>query len=154
QEISLEYSTSHPGWGDDSPERKAIAILLRDHALGDRAGYACWRMSYGFSKQCETFLRTVLEQNPNEAAKGQACLLLAQFLNARLRRIDLIDARPDMAKRYEGMFGKHYIDAMRRQDRAKAGAEIEALFEWAAKQYGDVKLHYGVPVGVRAKAEL
>jgi hypothetical protein len=59
-----------------------------------------------------------------------------------------------MAKRYEGLFGKEYLESLHRQDRAEVGREVEAIFERAAEQYGDVKLPYADTVGVKAKADL
>src|SRR5438552_7378340 len=120
QEISLENNSSHPGWGKDSPGRKAIAILLRDHLRSDKLGEATRRVLYGFRQECETFLRTVLEMSPHQEVQALACLRLAQFLNGRLQRLDLLKVQPEMAKRYEGLFGKDYLEALRRQDRAKA----------------------------------
>jgi hypothetical protein len=43
---------------------------------------------------------------------------------------------------------------LRRQDRAKAVAEVEAVFEQANHKYGDVKLSYGGTVGDNAQREL
>ena len=154
QEISLENNSSHPGWGKDSPGRKAIAILLRDHLRSDKLGEATRRVLYGFRQECETFLRTVLEMSPHKELQALACLRLAQFLNGRLQRLDLLKVQPEMAKRYEGLFGKDYLEALRRQDRAKVVKEAEALFERAAAQYGDVNMPYGGTVGERAKVEL
>lgn len=155
QEISLENNTTHPGRGkEESPQARAIALLLRDHLRSDKLGNACWRMSYGFHKECETFLRTALDKSPHKEVQGTACLRLAQFLNARLNRLDLLKERPEMARRYEGLFGKDYLDALKRQDRAKAGAEVEALFERVVEEYPDVKLPYSGTVGEQAKAEL
>jgi hypothetical protein len=154
QEIYLQNNTTHPGWGKDSPEKKAIALLLRDHVRGDRLDEACRRMSYGFRRECETFLRTVLEKNPHREVQGLACLRLAKFLHARLQRLDLLKERPDMARRYVGLFGKDYVDALAHQDRARALQEIEALFARAADTYGDLKLPYGGTVGQKASAEV
>ena len=126
-------------------------ILLRDHVRSDKLGEACQRVQYGFRKECETFLRTVLEKNPHREVQALACLRLAQFLNGRLQRLDLLKEQPEMAKRYEGLFGKDYLEALQRQDRAKAVEEVEALFERAAEKYGDVKLPYGGTVGEKAK---
>jgi hypothetical protein len=153
-EMYLQNNTSHAGRGKDSLEGKAIAILLRDHIRSDKLGEACRRMSYGFSKECETFLRTVLEMNPHSDVQGQACLRLAQFLNARSQRLDLLREQPQMAKRYEGWFDEDYLTTLQRQDRAEAVREAEAFFERAAEQYGDVKLPYADTVGVKAKSEL
>ena len=48
QEMWLEFNTSHPGFGEDSPEVKAIAILRRDHVRSDKLGEAIRRVQYGF----------------------------------------------------------------------------------------------------------
>ncbi len=105
QEMWLLNNTSYPGRGKDNLEARAIAILLRDHVQSDKLGEACRRLSYGFGKDCETFLRTVLEKSPHRDVRGLACLRLAQFLNGRLHRLDLIREQPEMARRYE-----HYGD--------------------------------------------
>lgn len=153
-EIWMENNTSHPGRGQDSPEVEAIAVLLRDFVESEHADEACRRMSYGFRKECETFMRAVAENNPQRNVQGLACLRLAQFMNGRLQRLDLLKERPELAKRYEGLFGKDYLEALQKRDRGEALQEIEALFARAAEQYGDVKLPFGVTVGEKAKSEL
>src|SRR5262249_40125258 len=45
---------------------------------------------FGFRKECESFLRTVLEKNLHRDVQGQACLSLGLFLNGRLHRLDLL----------------------------------------------------------------
>jgi hypothetical protein len=154
QEYWLDNYSSHPGWGKDSRQARAIAILLRDHLRSDRLGETCKRAQFGFRKECETFLRTVLEQNSHRDVRGQACLRLALFLNGRLHRLDLLKDQPEVNRRYEGLYGQDYLEALRRQDRAKAVAEVEAVFEQAAEKYGDVKLPFGGNVGDLAKMEL
>jgi len=154
QELWLHENTSHPGRGKDNLEARAIAILLRDHVRSDRLGEACRSMSYGFSKDCETFLRTVLEKNPHRDVQALACLRLAQFLKGRLQKLELVKERREMAKRYEGLFGKDYLAALQRQDRGEATREVEAFFERAIEKYGDVKVPYGDTVGVKARSEL
>jgi hypothetical protein len=154
QELWLKENTSYPGRGKDSLEARAIAILLRDHARSDRLSEACRRMSYGFSKECESFLRTVLERNPQRDIQALACLRLAEFLNRRLERRHLLTERPEMTRRYEGLFGKDYVDALQRQDCAKAVNEVERLFERAAAQYGDVKVPYAGTVREKAQEQL
>ena len=154
QEYWLDNYSSHPGWGKDSRQARAIAILLRDHVRSDKLGATCKRVQFGFRKECETFLRTVLEKNPHREVRGRACLSLALFLNGRLNRLDLLKDQPVVSKRYEGLYGKDYLDTLRRQDRDKAAAEVEAVFEQAADKYGDVKLPFGGTVGDNAKMEL
>jgi hypothetical protein len=158
QVITLEYwldnYSSHPGWGKDSRQARALAILLRDHVRSDKLGETCKRAQYGFRQECETFLRTVLEKNPHRDVRGRAGLGLALFLNGRLNRLDLLKDQPAASRRYEGLYGKEYLDTLRRQDRAKAVAEVEAAFEQAAEKYGDVELPFGGNVGDNARTEL
>src|SRR5260370_29677901 len=136
-EYWLDNYSSHPGWGKDSRQARAIAILLRDHVRSDKLGETCKRVQFGFRKECETFLRTVLEKNPHRDVQGQACLPLALFLNGRLNRLDLLKDQPVVNRRYEGLYGQDYLDTLRRQDPAKAVPAVEALFEHAAAKYGD-----------------
>ena len=153
-EYWLDNYSTLAGWGKDSRQARAIAILVRDHLRSDRLGETCKRAQYGFRQECETFLRTVLEQSPHRQVRGQACLRLALLLNGRLDRLELLRGQPDLTRRYEGLYGKEYLDALRGQDRAKAVAEIEGFLEQAAETYGDVKLAYGGTVGDNARTEL
>lgn len=154
QEYWLDNYSSHPGWGKDSRQARALAIVLRDHVRSDKLGETCKRAQSGFRQECETFLRTVLEKNPHRNVQGQACLSLALFLNGRLNRLDLIKDQPVASRRYEGLYGKDYLDTLRSQDRAQAVAEAEAAFELAAGKYGDVELPFGGSVGDNARTEL
>jgi AhpC/TSA family len=154
QEYWLDNYSAHPGWGKESRQARAIAILLRDHVRSDKLGEACKRAQYGFRRECETFLRAVLDKSPHKEVRAQACLRLALFLNGRLNRLDLVAGQPDLTRRYEGLYGKDYLDALRRQDRAKAVAEVEVVLEQAAEEYGAVKVPSGGTVGDNAKAEL
>jgi hypothetical protein len=140
--------------GDDSARARAFAILLRDHVRSDKLGPTCQRVSFGFCKEYETFLRAVLEKNPHREVRAQACLSLAHFLNNRLHRLDLVKEQPELAREFEGLFGKEYLQELQRQDHTRATREAEAFFEQAAHDYGDVKLPDGSTVGGRAEAEL
>jgi hypothetical protein len=154
-EISLENNNSYAGRGKgDRPQARAFALLLRDHLSSDKLDYACWRASYGFHKDCERFLRTALDKSPHKGVQGTACFRLAQFLKARLHRLDLLKERPVMTRRHDSLFGKDYLVTLQRQDRAKAAAEVEALFERVMEKYSDVKLPYSGTVGEQAKREL
>jgi len=154
QEIWLENNTAHPGRGKDSLEDRAIALLLEHHLQSPALGAVCQRMCYGFRRECGRFLRAVLEKSPHKEVQGLACLRLAQFLNGRMRRFDLVQGNPEMARRYAGLFGKDYLEALGRMDRTAAMNEVESLFTRAAEQFPDVKLPYDGLVGVTAKSEL
>ena len=154
QELWLQANTKHPGRGNDRTQARALELLLRDHIGSDKLGETCRRARYGFGKECETFLRTLMEKSPHRDVRALACLRLAQLLEDRLKRLDLVKERPDMTKRYEGLFGKDYLDGLLRQDRAKAEKEVEAAFEVAGAKYGDVKVPYGETVADAVKTEL
>jgi hypothetical protein len=140
--------------GKDDAWLRAFALLQRDHIRSDKLGPACQRLSPGFRKEYETFLRAVLEKNPHQDVQAQACLALAHFLTNRLQRLDLVKEQPGLGKEFEDLFGKEYLEELRRQDRTKAAREAEAFFERAARKYGDVKLPDGGTVGEKAGAEL
>jgi hypothetical protein len=140
--------------GEDTARAKAFELIQRDHIRSDKLGPLCQRVSYGFCKEYETFLRAVLTQNPHKNVQTTACLSLGHFLNNRLQHVDLFRERPVSAEEFAGLYGKEYLAELFRQDRDKAMKEIEAVFEQAEAKYGDVNLPGGGTVAERAKAEL
>ncbi len=161
QTVALVNGTAFPAGGKDSPGRKALAILQRDHIKSDKLGLTCQWVVFGFHKSHETFLRAVLEKNPHPEVQGLACLSLAQFLNDRLNRLDVLKAqdKPDLEERYHRVFGKDFVEELQRQDRVAVAKEIETLFDRAAEKYPDVKIPVtyfgsGGTVGEKAKTEL
>jgi hypothetical protein len=137
--------------GADEACRK-VFVLARERPeflpLFERAAHSWLCRKASDDAHDYKFLAAILEKNPHRDVRGLACLRLAQFLNGRVQRLDLLRERPDMARRYEDLFGKDYFADLLRRDRAKAVKEAEALFERAAEQYGDVKVPYGDTVGV------
>jgi hypothetical protein len=140
--------------GEDTARGRAFEVLQRDHIRSDKLGPLCLRVSYGFAKEYEAFLRTVLAKNPHTSIQATACLSLGRFLNNRLQRLDLCKEQPEFAKEFAGLFGQEYLADLVRQDRDKATKEIESVYEQAADKYGDAKLDGGETVAERAKAEL
>jgi hypothetical protein len=140
--------------GKDDARLKAFAILQRDHIRSDKLGPVCQRISSGFCREYETFLRAVLEKNPHKDVQAQACLALAHFLCNRLQRCDLIKEEPKLAREFEDLFGTEYLAELQRQDRTRATRDAEAFFEQAARRFGDVRLPDDGTVGEKARAEL
>jgi hypothetical protein len=156
--VTLVNSTAFPAGGKDSPGHRALTMLRREHVRSDKLGPVCQQIVFGMHRGHETFLRAVLEANPHAQVRGLACLSLAQFLNNRLQRLDVLkdQDQPELAERYDRVFGKDYIEELQRQDRASAVKEIEMLFVRAAEEFGDVKIpvtFYGTGGTVREKAE-
>jgi hypothetical protein len=140
--------------GEDKARGRAFELIQRDHIRSDKLGPLCQRISYGFCKEYETFLRAVLTKNPHKNVQATACLSLAHFLNNRLQRLDLCKEQPKLATEFAGLYGKGYLAKLQRQEREQAIREVEAVFEQAAEKYGDAMLTGGDTVAKRAKAEL
>jgi len=140
--------------GKDTARARAFELLLRDHVESDKLGPLCQRLAYGFSAEYEPFLRAVAEKNPDRTIRATATVSLAHHLDARLGRIELCRAEPDLAKQFAALYGAEYVAARMKQDGATAAKEVEAVFEQAAAKYGDVKLPDGDTAAERAKAEL
>src|SRR5262245_30083722 len=139
--------------GEDTARPKAFALIIRNHLQSDKLGPLCQRISYGYCKEYETFLRAVVTKNPHKNVQATACLSLAYFLNNRLQRINMCKEQPELAREFAGLFGKEYLAELQRRDRDEATKEIEAVFEQATK-YGDAKLPDGDLVADRAKEDL
>jgi hypothetical protein len=140
--------------GEDAARAKAFELLQRDHIGSDKLGPLCQRVSYGFCKEYETFLSTVLAKNPHTEVRATACLSLGHFLNGRLLRLDLCREQPQLAQEFAALFGKEYFAELRRQKRETALRNIEAIFEQAADMYSDVRLQGGETVAEQAKTQL
>ncbi len=154
QEYWLNAHTSHPGWGRESPQARAITLLLRDHLQSDQLVETCKRVNFGFRPECETFLRTVLAGSPHRDVRGAACLRLAQFLAGRVEKLALLEDQPAMARRYEGLFGIDYLESLRRRDPTRLMGEAELFYEKAINEYGEVMLPYNETVGEVAGTDL
>jgi hypothetical protein len=154
QAVWMVNHNAFPAGGQDSPGPRAMALLLRDYVQSDKLGPICLRLSSGFRKEHEAFLRMLLERSRHESVQALACLALAQFLNNRLQRLEQIQEQPELTKEYEARFGKDYLAELRQPNRAKNAEEIETLFQLAADKYGAVKVPFAGTVAEKAKAEL
>src|SRR5262245_23446437 len=91
--------------GQDDARARAFALLQRDHIRSDKLGPVCQRISFGFCKEYETFLRAALELNPHRQVQGLDCLGLDHFLSNRLVRLSMDKVQPALARDFEGLFG-------------------------------------------------
>jgi hypothetical protein len=140
--------------GEDTARAKAFELILRDHIRSDKLGPLCQRVSYGFCKEYETLLKAVLARSPHRKVQALACLSLGHYLNSRLLRLDLCKEQAERAQEFAALFGKEYFGELLKQNRATAIRDIEAIFERAAKKYGDVELSGDETVAEQAKAGL
>lgn len=140
--------------GEDTARAKVFELIQRDHIRSDRLGPLCERVSRGFSREYEAFLRAAAEANPHKGIRAAATLSLGHFLNNRLQRTDLFREQPELAMEFAGLYGQEYLSELQRQDRDTTVRGIEAVFERAAENYGDVKLAGGDVVAERARTVL
>ncbi len=140
--------------GEDTARARAFEILTRDHCRSDKIGPLCERISYGFGREYEPFLRAVLSTNPHPDVQAAACLSLGRLLNNRLQRVELCREQPELAREFADLFGDDYLEELLRQDRAEAQNEIESIYTLAREKFTDMKLPNGVSVSERADAEL
>jgi hypothetical protein len=140
--------------GRDEARPRAFALLRRDHIRSGKLGPLCERISYGLCAENDPFLREVLEKNPHKEVRAQACLALARFLSNRSLRLDMVLEQPARAREFADLYGKEYLEGLRRQDRTKAAEEADALLVRATRHYGDVKLPDGETVAEKAEPEL
>jgi len=140
--------------GEDSARARAFELIERDHVKSDKLAPLCQRVSFGFCKEYESFLRKVLEKNPHKNVQAIACLSLGQFLNNRMQRLDLCNEQSDLAKEFADLYSKAYFAELRRQNRDMVIEEIEKTFEQAIEKYGAELLSSGTTVGERAKSDL
>src|SRR5262249_18094499 len=111
--------------GEDTARGRAFELIQRDHIRSDKLGPLCLRVSYGFAKEYEAFLRAVLAKNSHTNIQATACLSLGRFLNGRLQRLDLCKEQPQLGKEFAGLFGQEYFADLVRQDRNTVMKEIE-----------------------------
>lgn len=161
QVVAIVNGSAFPAGGKDSPGTRALEILQRDHVRSEKLGRVCQLIAFGFHRNHEALLRAILEVNPHREVQALACLSLAQFLNNRLDRLAVLEDQDgrELADRYERVFGKGLLEELKRQDRSKVGAEVEALFVRAAADYPEVKIpvtYYGSggTVGEKSKTDL
>ncbi len=133
---------------------RAFSILVRDHLGSEKLGQACMRLSPGFRKEYETFLRTVMEKSPSKANRGQATIALGNFLANRKQRVEIIKTDPMQSTAFENLFGKEYLNGLLQREPIIADREVEAILKLAIRDYGHVKCEDGGTVGDLAKASL
>jgi hypothetical protein len=134
--------------------RRIVALLQRDHLASDKLTPVIERMRFGYRLEFASFLSAVLDGNPHREIQAVACLSLAQFLHDRLRILQQLEDRKELIKCYEIVFGKNYLPGLQQLAREDLPKRVEALFERAVQEYGDVKTAVGGTVGARAKSEL
>jgi RNA polymerase sigma factor (sigma-70 family) len=143
----------------DAPAaEQALTRLRQDHLsakkIGDVCTLAVFSPHYGAVEQ---LMRTVLEKSPHTAARGQACLALAQFLRVEANRAQFArrPQTPEEAAQLEQAYGPAEVRRRKALDPAALQAEAERLYERVLAEFADVHPpRQGEPLGTWARAAL
>lgn len=133
--------------------QRAVAVVHDRHLQSDALGPVCLRMSYGLRGEYAGFLRAVAGRNPHRDVRAIAALSLAEFLESRRLKLEIVEGRGELAGRLERLLGAADYATLRGADPVRAAAEIEAAFEEAAR-YGETPHPYGGTIGEHAQAAL
>jgi hypothetical protein len=116
---------------DQTIATHAVDILLRRYAESKEIAPAIRRMTYSQATNTETFLRKVIEKNPNQNVKGAATFTLACYLK------DNHGAQhTNNPKEAEELFEKVISDYSGKQD---PGTDAEDLATQAKKQLYELR---------------
>jgi len=140
----------------DSPHAKALQILCKDHIKSEKLAKVVADRSMRFpgGESTTEFLREALEKNPHRDVQGLAAMALAQNLQQRAKLVRQFKDEPELAKRYEQIFGKDVVQNLRKQDPGKLTRESEKLLQRVVDKYADVKKSSGGTLGKNAAAQL
>jgi hypothetical protein len=138
---------------------RACDRLAARHAENRRVGEVAPNLANLLSPSAEHLLRAILEKNPDRAAKGRACLALAQYLKQQSELVRTLKTDPRRAQQIESAYTaqdasyKEMFARLRRMDPDSLTQQFEGLFARAAKEFGDVSSGRGT-IGKTAQAEL
>ncbi len=155
---ALNIAEFHPGTlvvgSSDGSSQRVVKLLLRDHLMSDKLAPICDRIRFSFRPEFEPFLVAAIKENPHRDVHGLAQLGLAQLLHNQLRLMDLAADRPELANRYGTIYGRGYIDRLKRIGRDQLVKRIETAYE-AAVQFDDVtNIPFKTSVAEKARSEL
>src|SRR5262245_17064303 len=123
--------------GEDPARVRAFELLQRDHLRSDKLAALCQRVSFGYCREYEPFLRAVLAASPHRAVAAQACVGLARLLTNRTGRLAGFADAPATAREFADLFGADYLAELQRKPAGEARTEAAALFARAAAEFGD-----------------
>src|SRR5262245_57111949 len=104
------------------PRARAAEMLLRDHVQSDRIGRVCQNLANGDQKESTLLLRGILEKNPHREVRAEAAMALAQRLSGRARVARQLQDSPGLAKSFESVYSKDYVEELVKSGAARVEA--------------------------------
>jgi hypothetical protein len=127
-------------WGVPTKEEqglrsKATDLLLRDHVASPRLGRVAEMLGSSQDRKSAALLRAVLDKNPHQEVKAEACVALALQMQARIALIRQCKDDPQAARSVEQNYGKDYVEELQKADLAESEAEAEKLYAELTEKY-------------------
>lgn len=132
--------------GYDPEVDRAVVRLTQDYAASPRLGEMIPQLVpslvHSLSPSAEDLFRAVIETNPDRAAKGRACMALAQYLKQEAALIRSLKGESSEARQLQGYYrsevDKALLEKALRKDPDELDQDADAVSERALKEFADV----------------
>ncbi len=132
--------------GYDSAVDRAVVRLTQEYAASPRLGEVIPRLVpslvHSLSPSAEDLFRTVIEKNPDHAAKGRACVALALYLKEEAALVRSLKGDSPEARHLRGYYlseaDKVLLEKAMRKDPAELDQDAVAASERTLKEFADV----------------
>jgi hypothetical protein len=153
---ALIWIVENGGQGRD--DAQALEILTAKHAAHKRMNEIAPRLAHGVMPADATLLKAILEQNPDRAIKGKACLALGQFAKEQADLVQTAKEDQERAKYLRARFvaqgsTEEAVTKLLAQDPAALIKQAETFFERVERDFADVS-DGRATLGKTAKGEL
>jgi hypothetical protein len=105
---------------------KAIEMVLRDHLTSAKMGQVAQLLDR--DQYSARLLRAILDENPHQEVKAEACLALSREIQASIGLARRLKEYPESAKTVELFYGKDYVAEMQKADIAELESEGQNLY--------------------------
>ncbi len=148
----------HPGTmvagSSDGSAQRAVELVLRDHLQSDKLAPICDRIRFSFRPEFESLLAAAIRENPHRDVQGLAQLAFAQLLHNQLRLLELASDHPELAQRYDAIYGRGYSERLQRMGRDQLIQRTETAYEAAVKFADVTNIPFKTSVAAKAQSEL
>ena len=137
--------------------KELFARFVDKHAAdlpAERVAVLCRSLAGGVYGDGDALLRALAEKDTRRAARGAACLALAELLKDRADAARRLRDEAAAAGRYAAFYGKEAVARVKALDPAELRRESIELFEEVAEKYADLEQPFRGKFGGIAANEL
>jgi len=114
---------------------KAVAILSQDHARSEKLGSICQNLANGYDEETAILLTAILDKNPSQDVRGEACLALAQQHGRRLETARRLHDHPEIGSSFVRAYGQEGVESLKKTDTAKVADQGKRYSKQFAENY-------------------